>query len=278
MVDPREPDDEPSEEEEDNEPVAIHRRYIPEAIRVLDALSTLEREGTPVASLLDIGAGGAPTALLLMIRRDFDRVWAVSDELPQYCLWWDKDLWLETIGKRTDVAYIEADIFDNASLQKRLGRRRFDVGYLHHTLHHLRSTDCQWEPSNRNDDRHCGNPPTDIPVLCNYEDCDRAVGRFDPVAVFGALFHYCDTVLLSENFYAGADADKETAQGGILNKAERMELLDYLLDKCGQIRFFHPEKKVIQTRKQLNRFFGKLDRAANWMFAVSKPRRRPRSR
>lgn len=240
-----------------------------ELATLLEVLSEVDPEGA-MRSAISVGGSDSDVLLLAAMSGRFDAVADITNEVADTSPWLRGDL-LRAVLPRASAHWVEADVFSGRAsrlLAEATGVERYDICYLHKTLHHLRANDCKFR---------------DDPFIAE-EACHagghQCVGTFVADRVFDALLKLADVVLVSEYHYAGPDDDHVAgSRGGMLDLAELREMLIRATQRY-EVRFHRPIELTNAPRlasKNYDRIVGDALRFTDHL-VISVRSSRPRQR
>ncbi|HCF58689.1 MAG TPA: hypothetical protein DFS52_11940 [Myxococcales bacterium] len=204
-----------------------------EQYRVLDtAVGALFEPGRRLTCL---SIGGSDSAALLFgaMRGRFSLVADLSKDLES-SLWLRTRLLRPALPAEVEIRCLDADLFDDralAILESPGGAQRFDVCFLHKTLHHLRENHCRFAdalPEHPGSDHVC-------------------VGTLRPEKVFERLQLFARAVVVSEHFALEEDPDKFGAQGGMLS-VDELEAALLAAARLGRVEVFRPMRATLRSQ------------------------------
>lgn len=191
----------------------MYGRDIHQLIILQDIIDELSKSHT-ISSIMDVGTGPSAIGILLALKyNSIQKVFGI-DLGSAGSPWSDTDKWQDFIGNNIKIHFVESNIFDTATItshMKRYDIAKFDICFIHQTLHHLRNNDCKYLNKDLCDISN---------KKCIMQGCEDAVGEFDSHGIFNHLFNFSNIVIISENYEIRKDEDKENSQGGYLEIPE----------------------------------------------------------
>ena len=214
----------------------MYGRDIHQLIILQDIIDELSKSHT-ISSIMDVGTGSSAIGILLALKyNSIQKVFGI-DSGSAGSPWSDTDKWQDFIGNNIKIHFVESNIFDTATItshMKRYDIDKFDICFIHQTLHHLRNNDCKYLNKGLCDNSN---------KKCIMQGCEDAVGEFDSHGIFNHLFNFSNIVIISENYVIGKDEDKENSQGGYLEIPEIEDTFRKILLSQRNLKIYKPINK-----------------------------------